>query len=76
MKGRLSQMRIGVRVNFGKYALLSERLLVPLGGERRLAEVRTAEADDGFWEALKSLSWEGKKWLRMVLATPAIFERG
>ena len=76
LKGRLSQMRIGVRVNFGKYALLSERLLVPLGGERRLAEVRTAEADDGFWEAPKSLSWEGKKWLRMVLATPAIFERG
>lgn len=75
-EGRLSQMRIGVRVNFGEYALLPERLLVPLGGERRLAEVRMAEADEGFWEAPKSLSWEGKKGLRMVLATPAIFEKG
>lgn len=83
-KGRLSQMRIGVRVNFGEdvwadfgnHAPLPERLLVPLGGERRLAEVRATEADKGFWEAPKSLSWAGKKWLRMVLATPAIFERG
>lgn len=75
-KGRLSQMRIGVRVNFGKYAPLPEHLLVPLGGERRLAEVRMAEADEGFWEVPKSLSWTGKKWLRMVLATPAIFEKG
>lgn len=75
-EGRLSQMRIGVRVNFGKYDLLPERLLVPLGGERRLAEVRATEADKGFWEAPKSLSWTGKKWLRMVLATPAIFEKG
>nr|WP_314717099.1 type III-B CRISPR module-associated Cmr3 family protein [uncultured Fretibacterium sp.] len=75
-EGRLSQMRIGVRVNFGEYALLPERLLVPLGGERRLAEVRTAKADKGFWEVPKSLPWAGKKWLRMVLATPAVFERG
>ena len=83
-KGQLGQMRIGVRVNFGKdvwayfgnQAPLPERLLVPLGGERRLAEVRMAEADEGFWEAPKSLSWEGKKGLRMVLATPAIFEKG
>ena len=75
-EGRLSQMRIGVRVNFGKYDLLPERLLVPLGGERRLAEVRATEADKGFWEVPKGLSWSGKKWLRMVLATPAIFEKG
>lgn len=83
-EGRLSQMRIGVRVNFGEdvwadfgnHAPLPERLLVPLGGERRLAEVRATEADKGFWEAPKSLSWTGKKWLRMVLATPAIFEKG
>jgi len=75
-EGRLSQMRIGVRVNFGEYALLPERLLVPLGGERRLAEVRTAKADKGFWEVPKGLPWAGKKWLRMVLATPAVFERG
>lgn len=75
-EGRLSQMRIGVRVNFGEHAPLPERLIVPLGGERRLAEVRTAEADKGFWEAPKGLSWAGKKGLRMVLATPAIFERG
>ncbi len=75
-KGWLSQMRIGVRVNFGDHTPLPERLLVPLGGERRLAEVRTVEADKGFWEVPQSLSWEGKKWLRMVLATPAIFEKG
>lgn len=75
-KGRLSQMRIGVRVNFGEHALLPERLLVPLGGERRLAEVRMVGADKGFWEAPKSLSRAGKKGLRMVLATPAVFERG
>lgn len=75
-EGRLSQIRIGVRVNFGKYAPLPERLLVPLGGERRLAEVWTAEADKGFWEVPKGLSWAGKKGLRMVLATPAVFERG
>ena len=75
-EGRLSQMRIGVRVKFGEHAPLPERLLVPLGGERRLAEVRATEADKGFWEAPKSLSWTGKKWLRMVLATPAIFEKG
>lgn len=75
-EGRLSQMRIGVRVNFGKYDLLPERLLVPLGGERRLAEVRATEADKGFWEVPKGLSWSGKKWLRMVLATPAVFEWG
>lgn len=75
-KGQLGQMRIGVRVNFGDQAPLPERLLVPLGGERRLAEVRMAEADEGFWEAPKNLSWTGKKGLRMVLATPAIFEKG
>ena len=83
-EGRLSQMRIGVRVNFGEdvwadfgnHAPLPERLLVPLGGERRLAEVRATEADKGFWEVPQSLSWEGKKGLRMVLATPAIFEKG
>lgn len=75
-EGRLSQMRIGVRVNFGEHAPLPERLLVPLGGERRLAEVWTAEADKGFWEVPKGLSWAGKKGLRMVLATPAVFERG
>lgn len=75
-EGRLSQIRIGVRVNFGKYAPLPERLLVPLGGERRLAEVWTAEADKGFWEVPKGLSWAGKKGLRMVLATPAVFEKG
>lgn len=75
-EGRLSQMRIGVRVNFGEHAPLPERLLVPLGGERRLAEVWTAEADKGVWEAPKGLSWAGKKGLRMVLATPAVFERG
>lgn len=75
-KGWLSQMRIGVRVNFGEHAPLPERLLVPLGGERRLAEVWTAEADKGFWEVPKGLSWAGKKGLRMVLATPAVFERG
>ena len=75
-EGRLSQMRIGVRVNFGDHVPLPERLLVPLGGERRLAEVRATEADKGFWEVPQSLSWEGKKGLRMVLATPAIFEKG
>ena len=83
-EGRLSQMRIGVRVNFGEdvwadfgnHAPLPERLLVPLGGERRLAEVRATEADKGFWEVPQSLSGEGKKGLRMVLATPAIFEKG
>lgn len=75
-EGRLSQMRIGVRVKFGEHAPLPERLLVPLGGERRLAEVWTAEADKGFWEVPKGLSWAGKKGLRMVLATPAVFEQG
>ena len=75
-KGRLSQMRIGVRVNFGDHTPLPECSLVPLGGERRLAEGQTAKADKGFWEVPQSLSWEGKKGLRMVLATPAIFEKG
>lgn len=75
-EGRLSQMRIGVRVNFGEHVPLPERLLVPLGGERRLAEVWTTKADKGFWEVPKGLSWAGKKGLRMVLATPAVFERG
>ena len=75
-EGRLSQMRIGVRVNFGEHVPLPERLLVPLGGERRLAEVWTTKADKGFWEVPKGLSWAGKKGLRMVLATPAVFEQG
>lgn len=75
-KGRLSQMRIGVRVNFGEYALLAGRFLVPLGGERRLAEAVESGDQNKFWKAPDALNVRSGKGLRMVLATPAIFAKG
>lgn len=75
-KGWLSQMRIGVRVNFGEYALLPKRLLVPLGGERRLAEAAENKEDVRFWKVPEALCARSGRWLRMVLATPGLFSQG
>lgn len=67
-------IQIAARVDIGEFAWKNS--LHPLGGERRLAYWK-AGADPG-WACPSRIheALTGKKYLRMVLATPAIFSSG
>jgi CRISPR-associated protein Cmr3 len=63
-------------------ALLNLELLAPLGGERRLIGWQACAKPEG-WEypaqvrqALQSADADGRRFVRMVLTTPAIFSGG
>lgn len=55
---------------------LPERFIAPLGGERRLAEFSREDGDEGPWACPLSMEFHKGDKIRLVLASPAIFDQG
>ena len=80
IKGQEEKIELAARVeDEGRYAEIASKIysFSALGGERRLARWETSKAQDG-WTFPRDLAsdFSGKKKVRMVLATPAIFSDG
>ncbi len=74
----LSQTRISVKVDFGSHKILPDNFILPLGGERRLVRAELTKSDEKVWNVPQQLAktMESCKRIRMILTSPAIFEKG
>lgn len=78
-----NRQEISIDISFEKNSPLEhksfEKFITPLGGERRLAEFLEHDADKKLWEYPEELSQEFSvcnNKIRLVLATPAMFDKG
>lgn len=71
---QLSCISACIDVNYNGLNALPKQFIAPCGGARRLADITLDSKIESFWQAPSSLVL-GKK-IRMILASPAVFEKG
>ena len=71
---RFHSGQVALTVDFAETKMTLSNFTAPVGGERRLARFEEQEKDGSLWACPKGLTL-GKN-IRMVLATPAVFENG
>ena len=71
---RFHSGQVALTVDFAETKMTLSNFTAPVGGERRLARFEEQEKDGSLWACPKGLTLG--KYIRMVLATPAVFENG